>query len=135
MRYNVFYSFRGIYLNSRIQLAQVLGGLFIGYVLDTPGLRRSQRARLGWMIAFIMTFSIYGGGYAFQKWADTKGKNFLDLADASECLFSILFFGRDLIVHANLSLSRGPLPFVHILWHVRCRFPESLLLGYGCPQQ
>ncbi|THH13136.1 hypothetical protein EW146_g7055 [Bondarzewia mesenterica] len=81
----------------RVQLAQVVGGLFIGYVLDIPRLRRSQRAKLGWVITFTMTMSIYGGGYAFQKWANAKGKmNWLDFSDASEFVgpcFLYVFYG------------------------------------------
>ncbi|KIJ50116.1 hypothetical protein M422DRAFT_245919 [Sphaerobolus stellatus SS14] len=72
-------------LNSALYwLAQVFGGLFIGCVLDIPSLRRSNRAKLGWVIAFVLTFAIYGGGFAFQKWADQRPKSFLDFSDVSE---------------------------------------------------
>ncbi|KIM82167.1 hypothetical protein PILCRDRAFT_97462 [Piloderma croceum F 1598] len=65
-------------------LAQVLGGLSIGFILDIPSLHRLQRSKLGWIITFVMTFSIYGSGYAFQWWANTRPKGKLDFADASE---------------------------------------------------
>jgi hypothetical protein len=84
------------------QLAQVIGGLFIGYVLDIPTLRRSQRSKLGWIIAFVLTFSIYGGGFAFQKWADTRPKGKLDFSTASECLCTAHLI---YLIYALLTLS------------------------------
>jgi hypothetical protein len=57
------------------QLAQIFGGLLMGFTLDTPLLPRSKRARVGWAMTFALTMIIYGGGYAFQKWANAQHKS------------------------------------------------------------
>lgn len=82
---NVFYSYQqnivnGMTFNIRTRslngalywIAQMLGGLVIGVLLDLPFLSRPQRARLGWAFVFVTGMSIWGGGYAFQRWQDRR---------------------------------------------------------------
>ena len=53
-------------------IAQMLGGLIIGVIVDLPFLSRPNRARLGWAFVLITGLSIWGGGYAFAKWQDKR---------------------------------------------------------------
>ncbi|UNI17570.1 hypothetical protein JDV02_003900 [Purpureocillium takamizusanense] len=82
---NVFYSYQqnnvnGETFNIRTRslngalywLAQMLGGLLIGLILDVPWLSRPNRARLGWATVFVTGMVIWGGGYQFQKWQDVR---------------------------------------------------------------
>jgi MFS family permease len=82
---NVFYSYQqndvnGMTFNIRTRslngalywIAQMLGGLVMGLILDLPSLERPQRARLAWFFLFITGMAIWGGGYAFQKWANVR---------------------------------------------------------------
>ncbi|KAJ6441076.1 MFS transporter [Purpureocillium lavendulum] len=82
---NVFYSYqqnnvngntfniRSRSLNGALYwLAQMLGGLLIGLILDLPWLSRPNRARLGWAVVFVTGMVIWGGGYQFQKWQDAR---------------------------------------------------------------
>lgn len=55
-------------LNSTLYwTAQILGASVFGYALDYPGLRRTTRGICAWAALFVLTFAIWGGGYAFQK--------------------------------------------------------------------
>lgn len=82
---NVFYSYQqnnvnGMTFNIRTRslnsalywMSQMLGGLFIGLILDIPWLDRPGRARLGWSVVFVAGMAIWGGGYQFQKWEDAR---------------------------------------------------------------
>ncbi|KIN05072.1 hypothetical protein OIDMADRAFT_101891 [Oidiodendron maius Zn] len=82
---NVFYSYQqndvnGMTFNIRTRslngalywMAQMLGGLFIGVLLDLPFLGRPTRAKLGWVVLFVTGMAIWGGGYAFQKWENRR---------------------------------------------------------------
>ncbi|EXJ96523.1 hypothetical protein A1O1_01649 [Capronia coronata CBS 617.96] len=82
---NVFYSYQqndvnGLTFNIRSRslnsalywIAQMLGGLIIGVLLDLPFLSRPNRARLGWVFLVVTGMAIWGGGYAFQKWEDRR---------------------------------------------------------------
>ncbi|RCK67616.1 hypothetical protein Cantr_02344 [Candida viswanathii] len=54
-------------LNSLLYwLAQMLGAIVLGYVLDFKKFRRSTRAKIGWAILFITGLAIWGGGLKFQ---------------------------------------------------------------------
>ncbi|KAK1674695.1 hypothetical protein BDP55DRAFT_716137 [Colletotrichum godetiae] len=53
-------------------LAQMLGGLLIGLLLELPALDRPARARLGWAVLFVTGMVIWGGGYRFQRWQDAR---------------------------------------------------------------
>lgn len=82
---NVFYSYQqnnvnGLTFNIRTRslngalywIAQMLGGLVIGLILDLPWLDRPARARLGWATVFVTGMAIWGGGYSFQRWEDNR---------------------------------------------------------------
>ncbi|OKL60714.1 hypothetical protein UA08_03984 [Talaromyces atroroseus] len=84
---NVFYSYQqnevnGMNFNIRTRalndalywLAQMVGGLVMGMLLDFPGLTRPQRARVGWIFLFVTGICIWGGGYAFQKWSSNRNR-------------------------------------------------------------
>jgi hypothetical protein len=86
---NIFYSYQqndvnGLTFNIRSRslngalywIAQMFGGLIMGFLLDMPFLGRRRRAVLGWATLFVTGLAIWGGGYAFQLWSDqrqTKG--------------------------------------------------------------
>ncbi|EGW31298.1 uncharacterized protein SPAPADRAFT_61870 [Spathaspora passalidarum NRRL Y-27907] len=54
-------------LNSLLYwLAQMVGAVCIGFVLDWQKFRRSIRARIGFVIIFIAGLAIWGGGLKFQ---------------------------------------------------------------------
>ncbi|CEJ93905.1 hypothetical protein VHEMI09465 [[Torrubiella] hemipterigena] len=62
------FNFRGRSLNGLLYwLAQIIGAMINGYALDSPRFKRSTRARASFVVLFILTFVIWGGGYAFQK--------------------------------------------------------------------
>jgi MFS family permease len=82
---NIFYSYQqnnvnGTTFNIRSRslngalywMAQMLGGLFIGLILDMPWFNRGMRARVGWLVLFVTGMAIWGGGYAFQKWENAR---------------------------------------------------------------
>lgn len=48
-------------------LAQMVGALIFGFALDFPNIRRTIRAKAAWVVMFVLTFAIWGGGYVFQK--------------------------------------------------------------------
>lgn len=55
-------------LNSTLYwLAQMFGALFFGLALDFPNIRRTTRAKVAWVVMFVLTFAIWGGGYVFQR--------------------------------------------------------------------
>lgn len=53
-------------------LAQIIGAVINGYALDYPGIGRSMRAKLSFVFLFVLTFVIWGGGYAWQKMQPTR---------------------------------------------------------------
>ncbi|GAP89459.1 putative major facilitator superfamily general substrate transporter [Rosellinia necatrix] len=82
---NVFYSYQQNEVNGRTfnirtrslngalyWIAQMLGGLIIGLLLDMPWFRRSIRARIGWAVLVVAGTTIWGGGYAFQLWENKR---------------------------------------------------------------
>lgn len=82
---NIFYSYQQNEVNGKnfdirtrslngalYWLAQMVGGLLIGFLLDWPGVRRPLRARIGWIFLFSTGMCIWGGGYAFQKWSSHR---------------------------------------------------------------
>jgi hypothetical protein len=52
--------------NTLYWLAQMAGALMFGYALDFPHVRRTTRAKIAWLLMFILTFAVWGGGYVFQ---------------------------------------------------------------------
>lgn len=82
---NVFYSYQqnnvnGLTFNIRTRslnsafywIAQMLGGMFIGFLLDFPRIDRPRRARLGWGFLLVTGMAIWGGGYAFELWHESR---------------------------------------------------------------
>lgn len=64
--------------NSLYWLAQMFGALIFGFALDFPNIRRTTRAKVAWVVMFVLTFAIWGGGYVFQRKytrKDTERKN------------------------------------------------------------
>jgi hypothetical protein len=47
--------------------AQIFGALVFGYFLDLARFRRTVRAKACWVVLFLLTFGVWGGGYAFQR--------------------------------------------------------------------
>ncbi|KAI7975401.1 hypothetical protein EIK77_006357 [Talaromyces pinophilus] len=79
---NVFYSYQqnevnGMNFNIRTRslngslywIAQMLGGLIMGCLLDMPWLTRRWRAVAGWVTLFVTGMVVWGGGYKFQLWS------------------------------------------------------------------
>ncbi|KAJ5128241.1 hypothetical protein N7448_001959 [Penicillium atrosanguineum] len=55
-------------LNSLLYwLAQIVAAAIWGFFLDVQGVSRSFRAKVTWGVLFVLTFAIWGGGYAFEK--------------------------------------------------------------------
>ncbi|KIW08060.1 uncharacterized protein PV09_01002 [Verruconis gallopava] len=46
---------------------QIVGAFVFGYALDRPNIRRTVRAKAVWVVLFVLTFAIWGGGYKFAK--------------------------------------------------------------------
>ncbi|KAJ6008276.1 MFS general substrate transporter [Penicillium herquei] len=110
---NVFYSYqqnvvngmtfdiRSRSLNGALYwIAQMLGGLVIGLILDFPGLSRPIRARVAWVFLFATGMAIWGGGYAFQKWSSARMaqglKQDIDYTDSPTSIgpiFLYIFYG------------------------------------------
>lgn len=110
---NIFYSYQqnvvnGFTFNIRTRslnsalywIAQMLGGLLIGLLLDLPMLSRSNRARLGWVVLMATGMAIWGGGYKFQKWQNDfiadGNKQTLDYKNGSVAtgpIFLYIFYG------------------------------------------
>lgn len=111
---NVFYSYQqnevnGSNFNIRTRslngalywLAQMVGGLIMGVLLDLPRVSRPQRARIGWVFLFTTGMCIWGGGYVFQKWSSHRinvehRKQDIDFTWASSSvgpMFLYIFYG------------------------------------------
>lgn len=76
---NVFYpyqqnQFNALYFSTRARAlngvlywaAQILGALVFGYAMDFHTVRRSVRAKACYIVLILLTFGIWGGGYATQ---------------------------------------------------------------------
>lgn len=46
---------------------QIVGAFIFGYALDQHRFRRTVRAKAVWVVLFVLTFAIWGGGYQFQR--------------------------------------------------------------------
>ncbi|XWW96343.1 hypothetical protein V2A60_004316 [Cordyceps javanica] len=53
-------------------MAQMFGGLLMGFVLDSSFSRKATRARTGWLVLLVSGMAIWGGGYKFQLWNDAR---------------------------------------------------------------
>ncbi|KAJ5625195.1 hypothetical protein N7510_001504 [Penicillium lagena] len=110
---NVFYSYQqndvnGLTFNLRTRslnsalywIAQMFGGLLMGFLLDLHHLNRRSRAQIGWAILFLAGMAIWGGGYKFQVWDNRRLqlglKQDIDYKDGNEFLgpmFLYFFYG------------------------------------------
>ena len=89
-------------------IAQMLGGLIMGLILDLPDSSRRMRARIAWMFLFVAGMAIWGGRYAFQKWFDRR------MAQG---------FKQD-VDYTDNSISVGPI-FLYILYGAYDAFWQS----------
>ncbi|KKA29271.1 hypothetical protein TD95_005455 [Thielaviopsis punctulata] len=80
MASNIFYTYQlndmnALNFNTRTRalnnllywLAQIIGALVYGYCLDFGSIGRAMRAKIAWGVLFVLTFVIWGGGWAWQK--------------------------------------------------------------------
>ncbi|GBE78584.1 UNC93-like protein [Sparassis crispa] len=62
------FNIRGRALNNLVYwLAQIIGSVSIGFLLDQRGLRRRFRAFAGWVVLLIMVFIVHIWAYFYQK--------------------------------------------------------------------
>ncbi|KAL8970392.1 MAG: hypothetical protein Q9183_001548 [Haloplaca sp. 2 TL-2023] len=47
--------------------SQIIGAYVFGYALDISSIRRSIRAKAVWVVLFVITMVVWGGGYAWQR--------------------------------------------------------------------
>ncbi|KAI0479396.1 major facilitator superfamily domain-containing protein [Xylariaceae sp. FL0804] len=89
-------------LNSLLYwLAQILGAVVFASALDFPKIRRSLRAKISICTLVVLTFAIWGGGYAWQKKqpsrAVTKEEDYhtIDWEDSNYLgpMFLYIFYG------------------------------------------
>ncbi|QIW94630.1 hypothetical protein AMS68_000148 [Peltaster fructicola] len=80
--------------------SQIVGAAIFGTLLDTKHLRRTTRAKAGWLALFVLTMVIWGGGYDFQKGytrEQTSDKNYLKMDWTSPGyvgpMFLYIFYG------------------------------------------
>ncbi|KAL8692326.1 MAG: hypothetical protein Q9218_002619 [Villophora microphyllina] len=80
--------------------SQIVGAYVFGYALDLTRFRRSTRAKAAWMVLFVITMAIWGGGYAWQKQytrAETSADNYVKMDWTSSGyvgpMFLYMFFG------------------------------------------
>ncbi|KAF3765610.1 MFS general substrate transporter [Cryphonectria parasitica EP155] len=83
--------------------AQIFGAVIFGYSLDYGKMRRSLKARIAFITLFVLTFIIWGGGWAWQKdqpsRAETSAKTFVgvDWTDGGHKyiapMFLYIFYG------------------------------------------
>lgn len=110
---NVFYSYQqnnvnGLTFNLRTRslngalywMAQMFGGLLMGFVLDSGHFQRPTRALIGWSLLLVTGMAIWGGGYQFQHWNDARmihgHKQDIDYLNGGEFLgpmFLYIFYG------------------------------------------
>lgn len=50
-------------------IAQIVGALLMGLLVDLPKLHRQRRAWIAWTLLFTSGMIIWGGGYAFERWS------------------------------------------------------------------
>lgn len=112
---NIFYTyqgndFNGAHFNTRTRAlnntlywsSQIAGAVVFGYALDTK-FRRSVRAKASFVALFVLTFVVWGGGYAWQKKQATReevtapGFRPYDWTDGGELyigpMFLYMFYG------------------------------------------
>ena len=80
--------------------SQIAGAYVFGYALDSKRFRRGMKARIVWGVLLVLTFAVWGGGYAYQKQytrAETKPKTAyrMDWTDKGYVgpMFLYMFYG------------------------------------------
>ena len=53
--------------NTLYWTSQIVGATVFGFALDIDKVTRRTRAKTAWGALIVLTFAIWGGGYAFQK--------------------------------------------------------------------
>jgi hypothetical protein len=66
--------------NTLYWVAQILAAVIFGYALDISKFRRSIRARANFVVLIVLTFVVWGGGYAWQK--KQPGRDVTEAKDA-----------------------------------------------------
>ena len=62
------FNIRGRSLNNLVYwMAQIVGSLGIGLLLDRKGIRRRIRAFAGWTVLFLMVFAVHIWAYFYQR--------------------------------------------------------------------
>lgn len=100
---NWFYSyhfneFNGARFNTRTKALntilyysmQIVGSGIFGVCLDVKRISRPMKARIVWVVLFVLTFAIWGGGYAWQKTYTRAQVEHLDAAGNADPLVPIL---------------------------------------------
>lgn len=77
---NIFYTYQtncmnAAFFNTRTRSlnnvlywsSQIFGAIVFGYALDYAKVRRTVRARASFGVLFVLTFAIWGGGYAWER--------------------------------------------------------------------
>ena len=83
-----FNSFNGAKFNVRTRslnsvlyyISQIIAAYIFGYTLDISGIRRSVKAKAVWVVLAVLTFAIWGGGYAFARTytrGETENKSYV----------------------------------------------------------
>ena len=98
-------------------LSQIAGAYVFGYALDLKSIRRSVKAKAVWVVLFVLTMVIWGGGYVWQRSytrAQTSQKTYVkdDWTTSGYVgpMFLYMFYG-----FYDGRLSSLSTPF-HILW-------------------
>lgn len=104
-------------LNSLLYwLAQMIGAVFFGFVMDAPMFRRTTRAKIGWVSLFVFAMVVWGGGLKFQDFTreqvtagpdGTTEVQILDIHDGSKYvapMFLYMFYGAFDAIYQNYIL-------------------------------
>ncbi|KAL5606921.1 hypothetical protein BROUX41_003297 [Berkeleyomyces rouxiae] len=85
MASNIFYTYQlndmnALNFNTRTRalnsllywLAQIIGALIYGYALDFGSIGRAMRAKIAWCMLMVLSFGVWGAGWAWQKDQPTR---------------------------------------------------------------
>lgn len=105
-------------LNSLLYwFSQMVGALLLGVILDWGRFRRSVRAKIGWVVVFVLGMAIWGGGLKFQlgydRNSDLTAMSFTDRGYIGP-MFLYMFYGmfdamyQSFIIWVLGSMSNNP---------------------------
>lgn len=57
-------------------IAQIIGSVFIGFILDRQAIRRRARAFAGWAILFTVVFAVHIWAYFYQRFVASSSQIF-----------------------------------------------------------